>query len=135
MTRPAYRWPARRAIAAICAVWWVAAAIATHVPIKSLPASAPGPSILHVIGYAVTTSLFLITLIAHGIPAPRRWIVAVLVIAAYAAVDESTQPWVGRDGSVDDWYADLIGMAFALAMIEVPAALVRFRQRTVRPSR
>ena len=109
--------------------------IATHVPLRELPAGAPGPSILHVIGYAVTTSLFLITLIAYGIVVPRRWVIAIAVIVVYAAADESTQPWVGRDGSVDDWIADLIGMAFALAMIEVPAALARFRQRVARSGR
>jgi len=122
-------------VAIVCTIWWIAAAVATHVPAEDLPVGVHSPSLLHVVGYAITTALFLMSLIAYGIAVPRRWLIAVVVIAAYAAVDEATQPWVGRDGSVDDWVADLIGMAFALAMIEVPAALARFRQRHTTPRR
>ena len=131
MTPPAaaYRWPARRVIAAICAAWWLLSAVATHVPIESMPVPVSEPSILHVIGYAIITALFLTTLIAYGVRSPRRCLIAAVVIAAYAAADEATQPWFGRDGTVGDWIADLIGTAFTLAVIEVPAALARLRQR------
>ena len=135
MTPSVYRWPSRRILAAICGIWWALSAVATHVPIETLPSRAPGPPALHVIGYTLLTGLFLTTLIAYGVRPWRRLVVAVFVIVVYAAVDEATQPWFGRDGTVDDWLADLAGMVFALAMIEVPAALARFRQGVVRRSR
>ncbi|MBK8266918.1 MAG: VanZ family protein [Planctomycetes bacterium] len=37
-----------------------------------------------------------------------------LFLAAYALVDESTQPWVGRSCEALDWVADMFGAAIGL---------------------
>lgn len=40
-------------------------------------------------------------------------------ISVYAALDELTQPWTGRDRSLWDWIADLVGMALGLVLFGV----------------
>jgi VanZ family protein len=37
-------------------------------------------------------------------------------VAVYAALDELTQPWTGRDSNFWDWIADMAGMALGLAL-------------------
>jgi VanZ family protein len=56
--------------------------------------------------------------------AQYAWIAA--GVTMYAAIDELTQPWTGRDRSFWDWVADVAGMALGLVLF---AAVERYRQR------
>jgi VanZ family protein len=43
------------------------------------------------------------------------WVLA--ICAAYGAIDEVTQDWVGRYCELADWFADIIGAGCAAAVI------------------
>jgi VanZ family protein len=47
-------------------------------------------------------------------------------VAAFAAVDELTQPWTGRERDFNDWLADVAGMAFGLILF---AAIMLYRRQ------
>ena len=58
------------------------------------------------------------------------WYAAIaLSIAVFAAFDEITQPWTGRDRDIKDWIADLIGMACGLMLF---TAVQLYRRRAAR---
>lgn len=118
-------------------VWvglFLVAFTATHLPPSKIP-TAPWVSdkIEHGLGFAV---LALATLLRFG---PARSIVRntttsalenvptskphaptylgiAIFLAAYAAMDELTQPWVGRSSEWLDWLADLAGTAVGLGL-------------------
>jgi VanZ family protein len=58
-----------------------------------------------------------------------KWYVAIAVfVAAFAAVDEFTQPLTGRDRDLKDWLADMGGMLFGLILFSVVAPYLRARR-------
>jgi VanZ family protein len=103
---------------AMLAIYWLALFVSTHLP-QATPL-VPGNQIdklVHMAAYAVLAGLFAATwqhssgqLIAPHLRA--AWI----AIALYAAVDEWTQTFVGRDASAIDWLADVAGAAMGLAL-------------------
>ncbi len=60
-----------------------------------------------------------------------RWMIAPAVLLAAAALDEWTQPAVGRSCNLSDWIGDAMGITAATA-VSVASALVR--RRLARPS-
>jgi VanZ family protein len=56
-------------------------------------------------------------------------VAAWLALAALAAVDEATQPLVGREADRLDWYADLAGLAAGLAVIATGLLIWRRHRR------
>lgn len=122
----------RRGLLTALIVAWLAAFAATHTPRRE---PLPGPrgldKGLHTLTYGTLGALFGATLIAHG----RRRLVAavwvVVVLAAYGAVDEITQPWAGRTTDLHDWLADVLGAGLAaIACLAAPRI-----SRMPRPSR
>jgi len=108
---------ARRAVLAACLTLWVAAFVITHTPRHKLP----GPKLLHDnelhgLGYFVLTSAFWLTLAAYRVPPRRRAGWTIVVLAAYALLDEITQPLAGRQTDVFDWLADMAGVILAAAV-------------------
>jgi VanZ family protein len=102
----------------VLVVYWVALFASTHVPQEF-----PGvpvhhwDKVAHFAAYTVLAVLFTTTwqLAAGELqPAHLRWTWIFLV--AYGAIDESTQPLVGRDASYLDWLADAAGVAAGLAI-------------------
>ncbi len=53
----------------------------------------------------------------HGLKPAARCLLWAVVYAAYAALDECLQPFVGRTMSLGDWIADLIGISLATLTI------------------
>ncbi len=92
---------------------FVIALIATHWPNLVLSPSAPSDKFLHAVTFGVMTFLLWRT----------RWIGSVLVLlvtmTVYATIDESTQslPWIQRHTSLEDWYADVVGILVACFLI------------------
>jgi VanZ family protein len=96
------------------AVWlwlayWLALAASTHLP----PTSAPHPGtgwdkLVHCVAFAI-----LAILACQALPRQAVW---VLLLAAliYAALDELTQRWVGRQPDALDWLADAVGILAGL---------------------
>lgn len=100
--------------------YWVMLFVATHVPL-------PGPVALHIKGgdkvlhFAVFMVLVLLggtawRLGRGGLSFAGLW-AWFLVYAAYGAIDEWSQQWVGRSASMGDWLADLAGVAVATVIL------------------
>jgi VanZ family protein len=103
----------------ILASYWIALFIATHVPMEMvlLPGGVPD-LIPHFITYAVLAVLFATALLVtarrlNG----RHFVAAWILIAVYGAIDEVTQPLVGRQASLLDWLADAAGAAVGLMAV------------------
>ena len=115
----------RRLLLGACLTIWLAAFVATHLPPRDVPRTGVGDIYLHAAGFFVLGTLLLLTLAAYGAARPRRAAVALLALAIYAALDEATQPLVGRTAAMSDWLADLAGTAAALLLCE---AALRLRE-------
>jgi VanZ family protein len=101
--------------------YWLALFAATHVP-KDFPAIPRGhwDKVAHFGAFAALAFLFAMA---------WRWSAGMLIgvhlrfawalIAAYGALDELTQPLVGRDASWLDWLADGAGAAAGLAVFRM----------------
>jgi VanZ family protein len=106
------RWPA-------LAVWigfWVFAFAATHVPVpKDAPRGPEGlDKLIHFGLYGLLTLLGARCVESYHETPNRDWVWPwALLYALYALFDEWSQAWVGRDTSLGDFIADLLGIAFA----------------------
>lgn len=109
----------------------------THLPPSRLPPTIPvSDKLEHFGAYAMLAAFVWLAAgtfgwTRHAACAP----VAFLAIAAFSAIDEVTQPWVGRDASLYDWFADLGGAGHVLLVFEIKrrtGGLVRrlFRRRS-----
>jgi len=98
-------------------VYWLAMFVGTHIPRSVTP---PGPSgfdkLLHLAGFGGLAWLLAWTVSRHRRLPIARLIGLFCVVAAYGVVDELTQIPVGRDGSVYDWLADLMGGAAGIGV-------------------
>ncbi len=101
-------------------VWWVAMAVATHLPkIPGPPPSIPNADkIAHILIYFVLTLMGGRALISAGRISGTRglWLWAAIYMA-YGIVDEVTQPFVNRTMSFYDWLADGIGVMAATLIL------------------
>ena len=118
MTRPSHIMR-RRLILSACLIVWVGALIATHIPASHLPRAGVSDKLLHAAGYFVISGLFWLTLRVHGVTGTKRIALIFFTMLAYAAIDEITQPLVGRDNSLGDWLADVTGAVIALILLEL----------------
>lgn len=83
------------------------------------------PTRLHVIGFFALGSVLLATLTAYGVRTWRRVAIALIILAIYAAVDEATQPFFNRHGTLEDWQADILGSVIAVVLWEGSCHVVR----------
>jgi hypothetical protein len=107
----------RKALPITCAAAWVGAFVATHIPARNIPHVA-GDKTLHAVGYFGLCAVFVLALWARRVRPLHRVTLAWWVLAAYAALDELTQPFVGRTAAWADWLADLVGIVAAVVIIE-----------------
>jgi VanZ family protein len=127
-----YRWMLRALVAYV-----IAMVFSTHTPVEQdlFPYTDwPGRDKVAHVGLYCGLSFLLALVLAlrnayrglrAGLSATQcSWIAA--GVAIYAAVDEFTQPWTGRDRDLLDWIADVVGMALGLALF---AFVERYRQR------
>jgi len=96
---------------------------ATHYPkpgdvLDLLPAT-PSDKALHFIAYGILATLVGSTLIVAERWTARSLATMVVCLAAFAAVDEATQPLFGRYADVLDWGYDCIGMAVGILLVAV----------------
>lgn len=88
------------------AVYWIGLTAGTHYPSVPMPDVVDHTDkIIHCSAFAGLALLACITLRV------RRVVLAAILLAAYAAVDESTQQFVGRNVDLFDWVADTVGIA------------------------
>jgi hypothetical protein len=97
----------------ILASYWIALFIATHVPMEMvlLPGGV-SDLVPHFITYAVLAVLFGVALqVTARQVNGRHFVAAWVLLVVYGAIDEVTQPLVGRQASLLDWLADAAGVA------------------------
>ena len=125
----------RRLLLLACVLLWVTLMVATHLPPERMPRTRLSDKFLHALGYFGLAAIFWSTLRAHELPGRVRVACVFFAAAAYAAVDEITQPMVGRSASLGDWAADVLGAAAALAVCELLSiALTRRPGRNTPPA-
>lgn len=115
----------RRIILTASAILWVGAMIATHIPVGKLPHIGLSDKLAHSAGYFVLAGMFWLTLWAYRAQASRRAALVFFVAAAYAAVDEITQPLARRNASFGDWIADVVGAVAALVVCELLVRMIK----------
>ena len=120
-------WP-RRILWSITVVYWLALFVLTHTPLAKLPGPPTSDKVAHFLAYLVLSFLAGTTLYL-AFPQRRRLMpVGVLLLAAaYGAVDELTQPLVGRFCEWGDWFADCAGAATGAAVLYLLERLTRPR--------
>ena len=118
----------------ILALYWTLLFVGTHLPPKDVPELKASDKTLHFLAYA---GLAFLTAASSAILTSRmavRWLLTVFLIAGYAAVDEFTQPLVGRTAEMADWMADLAGIVAGLIAYTMLRAIVNlFRPRQPLP--
>jgi len=111
-------------LAYACLLVW-----ATHHPQPQdlLGRNPPSDKLLHFGAYAILGGLGAATVAAAGRLTPRGAIATAIGLAAFAAIDEVTQPlpWFGRTADPVDWLYDSLGIAIGMLAGAVLAAAIR----------
>jgi len=112
-----------RLLVTLTIAYTVVLVTATHYPkpgdvLDLLPAT-PSDKALHFIAYGILATLVGSTLIVAERWTARSLATMVVCLAAFAAVDEATQPLFGRYADVLDWGYDCIGMAVGILLVAV----------------
>ena len=116
-----------RLLAAVTAAYTVVLVLATHYPRPEqfLGTNPPSDKALHFMAYGA------LALLSGGtIALARRWsaVRAVglgVLLAAFAAVDEVTQPFFLRAAEPLDWVFDCVGIGVGLTIVAATVAAVR----------
>ena len=105
--------------------YWTFQFILTHIP---LPGGSPvhaSDKTLHAVAFFILASLFWLALTLRKTAPVKKLLIIALVLSAYGAIDELTQPIVARNASFNDWLADIIGIAIALVFCEACVFITR----------
>lgn len=98
----------------------------THIPGQNIPRAlqdvAPD-KVEHIVAYALIAGSFLLSL--KRPVRPPLLLIGLMTLAGIAALDEMTQPLVGRACDLWDFASDLVGMAIP-CMVSGIARLLRF---------
>jgi len=122
MTAPAWRWTTLT----VLVIYWLALAIATHLPRAPELPLAQGDKYLHVAAYAVLATLAATCWSAWRPPMRMgQLLMLAAILIAYAALDEVTQIPVGRKADLADWMADVVGILIGMSVFGV----FRWRRR------
>jgi VanZ family protein len=116
-----------RPLAGLTAAYTGLLVFATHYPKPEqfLGPNPPSDKTLHFLAYGALGLLAAALLAVSGRWTPRRVAVLAAGLAAFAAIDEATQPWFGRSAEPLDWVYDLIGLAAGIATIVALQAMLR----------
>lgn len=133
MSRPSPHSARVRVIAWVMLCMYVGLAVTlTHVPRVPSELNGYSDKSLHFVGY-FAYGAFLYT--AMGLTLPRQrfvWLIVLLILAGWAALDELTQPYFGRDCDILDWRADMIGVTAAVALLGTLRYFATKKRRRVR---
>ena len=107
-----------RAMSLVLAAYWIALAVATHVPLDAehVRLGAGRDKIIHFAAYCGLTILLFATLRLYRISPTSTARRAAIGLPIYAALDELLQTPLGRDGNLPDWLADVAGIAAGLVL-------------------
>lgn len=101
----------------LLACYWLTLLVLTHFPPAGLMSPATRhDKIAHLVAFAVLAAMLATTWqLSAGRLTPPQLGWAWLAVIVYAALDEWTQTFVGREASVGDWLADAAGAFVGLA--------------------
>lgn len=119
----------RRWITAALVIYWLVIFTGTHVPhIPTGLETGGSDKALHYLAYAGLTFLLAARHVCTAALTAKAAGLLFVIAALYGVADELTQGLkiIGRDPSVYDWFADLIG---AMTGLLVFAALWRYRRK------
>ncbi|MFM8414415.1 MAG: VanZ family protein [Planctomycetota bacterium] len=126
---PAPRRRLARPLAAVTAAYTLVLVFATHYPRPEelLGPNPPSDKTLHFAAYGLLGLFVAATLAAAG-----RWSRAAagllfIALAAFAALDEATQPLFGRSAEPVDWVYDVIGIAAGITAVAVARTWLKSR--------
>jgi VanZ family protein len=114
-SRPARRWWSW----GVVAVYWLGMFGGTHYP---TPPHTPFGNADKWMHFGAYCGLAFLVAIATGMRRPVSLAVGlsiVILLAGYGAFDETTQPLVGRDCDLWDWYADMAGTLVGLGLFRL----------------
>ncbi len=100
--------------------YWFSLFVVMHIPIRGMGLRVVpyGDKIIHFVAYCLLAWLggrhLLATRRSGAVAALFMW---AAVYATYASADEWLQSFVGRTMSLDDWLADLLGVAVATVVL------------------
>lgn len=87
----------------------------THLPPAHLPATGVSDKFEHIVGYGLLATLVSATVRAYLRRVP--FVTIVIALALFGAVDEVTQPLVGRTADFWDWAADVGGIVLGTGAV------------------
>jgi VanZ family protein len=115
-----------RAAAALLAVYWLVLIAATHIPKVPEPLGfRTSDKIQHLVAYA---TLAILAGWVWSLVRPFGWrqaLALLAMVAVHGVLDEVTQPLVGRNADVLDWYADVLGATLGVGVLLTMQASVR----------
>jgi VanZ family protein len=114
----------------VTVVYWLGLFTVTHIPAEKVPPMPLSDKTEHLLCYGALGGLLMLNVWLSR-PRLRHAAVVVLVVGmTYGAVDEWTQalPFIRRDCSILDWYADTTGLAIAVIGMTVINQIARRRQ-------
>jgi VanZ family protein len=116
----------------LCAAYWITLFTLTHLP--RVPVAVAGrlsDKAMHFLAYAVLAGLLYIAMCASRSLWKRPAFLVIAVTLLYGAMDELTQPLVGRSCEFLDWVADAAGALSVVGLF----AFVRYRAENGRRKR
>lgn len=117
--RPRWGWSAqwRRWYRRVFPAYTLFLLAATHLPAPELPGKG-SDKVTHALVFALFTFLFWRFCETFRRPLPRGFaLIAFVASSLFAAADEWTQQFVGRQTDILDWLADLAGIAIGAAVL------------------
>ena len=133
--QPFGAWP-QRLIALATAAYAGVLVFATHYPKPEelVGGRLPSDKLLHFVAYGLLGLLAALMLRARGRLAGQTAPLLAAGLAAWAVIDEATQPLFGRAADPLDWVYDVIGIALGIAIVvALNAMITSSRARPGRP--
>ena len=100
----------------VCAAYWVALFTLTHLPRVPAVGQRVQDKLAHFMAYGVLAGVLYLVLWASRSPQRRAAYFVISVTLLYGAMDEITQPLVGRSCELYDWFADAAGAGAAVGV-------------------
>jgi len=124
---PRLRGRLARGLAALTAAYTMVLVWATHYPKPEqfLGANPPSDKTLHLLAYGALALLAAGTIALAGRWTAARGAGLGAALAAFAVVDELTQPLFARDAEPLDWVFDCLGIGIGIAAVAMAVAGVR----------
>jgi VanZ family protein len=117
--------------AVVLAGYWLALFVATHIPLRDVAPIAGLDKLFHALAYAGLAFLLAAVAGLFGRFSWRGYLVVLLLIAGYGALDEAVQALVpGRTADRLDWLADMVGCLLGLSVHAACFSLTHRRSRS-----